>query len=184
VENDTMRYNNEEKNIVGECLKNNRKAMNLLYMKYKDAMYSTCYRITGSNDDAADALQDGFISVFNNLEKFEGKSSLGAWIKTIIIRAAIKRISKDIHEEIIKIEGSVSYEIDDTLTGELLEKIILELSPGYRTIFNLIEIEGYKHEEVAGMLGISVGTSKSQLFKAKNQLKKKLQLLHENGNKL
>lgn len=166
--------NNDERTIVQECINNNRKAQKELYMKYKNAMYSICYRITGNYDDAADALQNGFIDVFNCLEKYEGRSSLGAWIKTIIVRSAIKRIPKNIFYDITENENIAVYRPDEALTANELEKAILDLSPGYRTVFNLIEIEGYKHQEVADILGITVGTSKSQLFKAKNELKKKL----------
>ena len=171
----------EEINIlIRDCINNNRTAQKMLYEKYKDAMFSICYRILGNYNDASDALQDGFINVFNNIEKFKGKSTLGAWIKTIIVRAALLRIPKNNFEDLSMIEQETKYEIDDSLTGEVIEKAILELNSGYRTVFNLIEIEGYKHYEVAEMLGISIGTSKSQLFKAKKVLRAKLQILNSN----
>ncbi len=177
-----MVYHNnpDEIMLVKTCLKNDRKAQKALYEKYKDAMYTISFRILGNFDDACDALQEGFIQVFNSLENFQAKSSLGAWIKTIIVRAAYKKLKPEIAFKEIEIHESVElFYWDDNMTGEELEKAILNLSPGYRLVFTLIEVEGYSHNEVAKMLGISPGTSKSQLFYAKKKLQQKLAFLIE-----
>ncbi len=167
--------NPDEMALIEACLENDRKAQKALYYKYKDAMYTLAYRVLGNFDDANDALQDGFIQVFNKLETFRGDSSLGAWIKTIIVRAAYRKLNPRMDfEEIYLIENTELFEWDDNLTGEELERAILNLSPGYRLVFTLIEIEGYKHDEVANMLGISTGTSKSQLHHARKKLQQEL----------
>ncbi len=163
-----------------ECIDGKRKSQKRLYDKYKDAMYTLAYRITGNFDDASDTLQDGFVQVFNNLKNFKASSSLGAWIKTIIIRTALR--SRQVifdYEDIEQHNNEHEPPWDENMTGEELEKAILSLSDGYRAVFTLIEIEGYKHHEVAEILKISEGTSKSQLFHAKRLLQKELAFLME-----
>lgn len=162
-------------NLVEKCLKKDRLAQKTLYNRYKDAMYTLAFRITGSHIDAEDVLQEGFVNVFVSLPSFKGISTIGAWIKTIIVRTAIKKSRPKFYS--IEINDSYNddeFYIDENLTGEYIEQAILSLDPGYRSVFILIEVEGYKHKEVSEMLNISVGTSKSQLFHAKKHLQKSL----------
>jgi RNA polymerase sigma-70 factor (ECF subfamily) len=170
----------KESNLVGQCLKNNRQAQKKLYDQYKDAMYTLAYRITARHQDAEDVLQETFIQVFLNLSSFRGKSSLGAWIKTILIRNAIRQTKIHInHQELNEInQKGRSFSIDENLTGHYIENAILKLDPGYRAVFIMAEIEGFKHREISQILGISVGTSKSQLYHAKNQLRKTLESVY------
>jgi RNA polymerase sigma-70 factor (ECF subfamily) len=126
-------------------------------------------------DLACDALQDGFILVFRGLNGFKGDSTLGAWIKTIVVRACIKKL-KEV-TEVERIPKNYEYETvvwDDNLTGEELQRAIEQLPRGYRSVFLLIEVEGYSHKEVAEMLNIAEGTSKSQLYHSKQMLQKLL----------
>ncbi|MEA3443176.1 MAG: RNA polymerase sigma factor [Bacteroidota bacterium] len=172
--------NPDELMLVEACLRNDRKAQKALYEKYKDAMYTLVYRVLGNFDDAADALQEGFIQVFMSLENYQAKSNLGAWIRTIIVRAAYKKLKPEIaFREIELFESAELFYWDDNLSGEEMERAILNLSPGYRLVFTLIEVEGYSHNEVAEMLGITSGTSKSQLFYAKKKLQQELAYLIE-----
>lgn len=164
----------KENVLIAKCLKNDRMAQKELFVLYKDAMYTVLYRMLGNVEDAEDALQEGFISIFKNLPSFRGDGSLGGWMKTIFIRIAIKKLhSKTFFSETDDIPDT-EITFDDSLTGELLEKTILSLDKGYRTVFLMVEVEGYKHKEVAEILEISEGTSKSQLSRAKNILRKKL----------
>ncbi|MBN1117656.1 MAG: sigma-70 family RNA polymerase sigma factor [Bacteroidales bacterium] len=164
-----------EQKIVEECLKNNRTYQKILYDKYKDGMYTVVFRIIRNESLSCDALQEGFIQVFLNLRSFEFKSTLGSWIKTIMIRNALKVLRKEIRfEELGDTEINIPFSWDENLTGEVLDKAISKLSPGYRFVFLLIEVEGYSHKEVAEMLNISVGTSKSQLSRAKAILQNSL----------
>lgn len=163
-----------DKELVLRCLKHERQAQHELYHKYCDAMYSICYRITGCADDASDALQEAFIQVFTDIKQFEFKSTLGAWIKTIVVRTAIRIVKKSkqlINEDLSNLADDYNAVIPNHLEGEDLEKAILSMPKGYRTVFLLIEVEGYSHEETAEMLGISIGTSKSQLHHAKKMLR-------------
>ena len=161
--------------LVEGCLKKDRSSQKSLYYKYCDAMFSVAYRILNDNDEANDVLQEAFLQVFLKINQFRKESSLGAWIKSIVIHTTLKHLKE--RKTFEKIENIATDTIDfipETIDGKLLEKIILSLPDGYRTIFLLIEVEGYKHKEVADMLNISEGTSKSQLYYAKKLLKEKL----------
>ena len=164
-----------EKDIFHGCLKNDRVAQKALYDNFKTRMYTLAYRITGNFDDANDVIQEGFIQVFRNLHTFHGGSKLSTWIHTIIARTAVRKVKNRIYFE--DIETSVDSTLIDwgaSIDIEYLEKAIAALPEGYRTIFTLYEIEGFKHREIAEMVEISENTSKSQLFKAKKMLREKL----------
>ncbi|MEZ5044222.1 MAG: RNA polymerase sigma factor [Saprospiraceae bacterium] len=162
-----------EAEVIQGCLENNRLAQKELYERYSAAMYTIAYRITNDFDLANDVLQEGFIKVFRALPNFRKESSLGAWIKTIVIRTALSKIKRTPQFE--PIENHQTNEMVDWghhLDVEYLEKAIQSLPEGYRAVFVLVEIEGYAHKEVAELLNISIGTSKSQLFYAKKRLRK------------
>ena len=135
-------------------------------------MYSSAYRIVNDYDLASDALQEAFIQVFRDLKQFRFQSSLGSWIKTIVVHTSLKTIKKQKSLKFTELPDNIKLvSWEEPLKGEYLEKAILSLPSGYRVIFLLVEVEGYKHREVAEMLSISEGTSKSQLFHAKKYLK-------------
>jgi RNA polymerase sigma factor (sigma-70 family) len=164
-----------EKEIVRGCLRNDRHAQKMLFDNYKDAMYTVVYRILRDEELACDALQEGFIRVFEGLMNFRFEASLGSWIKTIMVRSALRIGKKEPLKDNIEMEAiNETIEWDVNLTGETLDKAISRLSPGYRNVFLLVEVEGYSHKEVAEMLNISEGTSKSQLSRAKRILQEKL----------
>jgi len=165
---------------VHGCTRNDRIAQRDLYNKYCDAMFTIAYRIVNNRDDAHDALQDAFIQVFRDIGQYRFDSTLGAWIKTIVVRTSLKLLSKNRNLAFADMDEVKSDEmilIPDTLNSEYLEKVILSLPDGYRTVFLLTEVEGYTHDEAAKMLGISAGTSKSQLHHAKKMLKNRLSAL-------
>lgn len=165
--------------LLQGCLRGERSYQRQLYDRYKNAMFTVLYRMLGDEDDASDALQDAFLAVFKSLKNFQNRSTLGAWIKTIVVRTAIRRCKhRIVFDELTTDHQDHAIEHwDENLNGEYLEKGILELSPGYRSVFLLIEVEGYTHKETASMLGISEGTSKSQLSRAKKILQQKLREL-------
>lgn len=164
--------------MVEGCLKNDRVAQKALYDQYKTKMYTLAYRITNNFDDANDALQEGFLQVFDNLKSFKGTSQLGTWIHTIIARAALKKIEDKIHfADLTDLEEGDPFDWGSAIDVKYLEKAIHSLPEGYRSIFTLYEIEGFKHREIADMMNISVSTSKTQLFKAKRLLQAKLREL-------
>ncbi len=164
-----------ETELIQGCLREDRLAQRALYDKYSQAMYSLAYRITGDFELANDVLQEAFIKVFRHLGDFRKESTLGAWIKTIVLRTALGKVKKQQHflpEESIPADYALDW--GDFIEADYLEQAIQDLPPGYRTVFLLIEVEGYTHQEVADLLGISVGTSKSQLFYAKKRLRESL----------
>ena len=171
----------QEWQIIEGCRKNDRQAQKSLFDRYKDSMYTVIYRMLGDSDDASDALQDGFIQTFKSIHQFQGKSSLGAWIKVIMVRAAIKKQRKVVSmaslEDLDASQEPTVISWDENLTGEYLQKAVHRLPPGYRNVFLLVEVEGYSHVEVAKMLQISTGTSKSQLYHSKRMLQKLLKEL-------
>ncbi len=161
-----------DSDLINACLRNDRSAQRIVYDRYKRAMYTLAYRLTSDFDDANDVLQDTFLDVFRKLETFKGESTIGAWIRVILVRKAYKRLNKpklwELPDEIPE-SSEVSW--SNTIDGGYLEKAIFSLPEGFRMVFTLIEIEGYSHKEVANILGISEGTSKSQLFYSKKRLR-------------
>jgi RNA polymerase sigma-70 factor (ECF subfamily) len=167
-----------ERDLVTRCLSGDRQAQRQLYDRYKDAMYTLCYRISNDHEQAADALQEAFIGVFRGLPAYRYASTLGAWIRTIVVRTAYKKLRREVsHEPLETASGHETLDWGVHLDAEILEKAIQSLPAGYRAVFVLIEVEGYSHKEAAELLGISVGTSKSQLYYAKRQLQQKLTAL-------
>jgi RNA polymerase sigma factor (sigma-70 family) len=168
-----------ELELINGCLNNDRMSQKNLYERYCKAMYTITHRMLNDYDEANDSLQEAFIQVFRDMDKFKKESSLGAWIKTIVVRSALAKLRKQVpvySMEEVRYENEV-IEWDSNLTGRHLDKAIQELPAGYRSVFVLTEVEGYSHKEVGEILGISDGTSKSQLFNAKKMLQKKLKEL-------
>jgi len=163
-----------EQQLIEGCKAQERKAQQMLYDRYSKAMHTLAYRITGNFEDAGEALQDAFLNVFKHIEQFEGRSTLGAWIKGIVARSALGKVRRR-NPAFEAWEPSVQPERIDwnavPLAAEYLEQAIRNLPDGYRSVFVLAAVEGYTHLEIADMLGISEGASKSQLFHAKKRLR-------------
>ncbi|MEM6321071.1 MAG: RNA polymerase sigma factor [Bacteroidota bacterium] len=157
--------------LIAQCLSNNRLAQKKLYDRYKTAMYTLAYRICDDFGLAEEVLQDAFLKVFRYLHTFRQESTLGAWIKRIVVRTAYKKVKKLVRFEPIDHEVKEAIDWGDSLDTDYLEKAIQALPEGYRMVFVLVEVEGYSHREVGDLLGISAGTSKSQLFYAKKKLR-------------
>ena len=165
-----------ERELIHGCLAQQRQAQHALYEQYKRAMYTLAWRITDDWGLAAEVLQDAFLLVFHHIGDFQGKSTLGAWIKTIVVRTAIRK-SKYRPATFEELGDRHSQEVLDwghTLDADYLEQAIQALPEGYRAVFILAEVEGFIHKEIGTLLHISEGTSKSQLFYAKKRLREKL----------
>jgi len=175
-----------ETDIIKGCLKNDRLSQKMLYEKYYGKMMGVCMRYATDRDQAKDILQEAFLKVFANISSFNGKGSFEGWIRRIVVNSSIDQIRKDKKHYLIvsttfasESDTNISDEIsDDELAGKISEAEILravqDLTPAYRMVFNLYVIEEYTHKEIAQMLDISEGTSKSNLAKAKFNLKKNL----------
>ncbi len=168
---------------IEDCKKGKRQAQNKLYAQYCDAMYSICLRMLKNAADAEDMLVKSFTDVFRKLEQFRMESSIGAWIKRIVINNCISFLrskqnldewddSYDAIEEQEPDESEVSYNVDT------IKRAMLSLSDGYRMIINLYVFEGLDHIEISEYLNISVSTSKTQYHRAKKKLLSVLKTLN------
>jgi len=143
-----------------------------LYRRFSPRMYAVCLRYAGNPEEAEDILQEGFIKIFKKLGSFRSEGSFEGWIRRIFVNTAIehfrrKRYLQPVTEkEENSVEGSYLSVLDNLAERDIM-KLIQQLSPGYRTVFNMYVVEGYTHKEIGDMLGISEGTSKSQLSRAK-----------------
>lgn len=160
------------------CIDGRADYQRLLYDYFSPRMFGICLRYANDYHHAEDILQEGFIKIFRNMDKFRGDGSFEGWIKKIFINTAIEHYRKSVnhigHAELEpdSVIRHISEKATDNLAAQDLMKLVQQLSPGYRTIFNLYVIEGYSHKEIADTMGISEGTSKSQLARARNILKK------------
>ncbi len=172
-----------EKKILKGCRNGNPKYQKMLYEAFYGKMKSICLRYSKDSEEARDILQEGFLKVFKNIHKFKGEGSLEGWIRRIVVNTSINYYHKNSkHRNIFSLEDvyhiqeshldvNNPYVIDDLSYKDLL-RLIRSLPPAYQTVFNLYVIEGYNHREIGEMLGISEGTSKSNLAKARMRLKK------------
>ena len=169
-----------ESDLIDGCLAGNRKMQETLYHRHSPKMYAVCLRYSGNADDAQDLLQDGFIKVFKNLEKYRGDGSFEGWMRRIFVNTAIEHFRKRIKMNTVaempenNIEDK-EWNAFETLAERDIIQIVQLLSPGYRQVFNMYVIEGYSHKEIGEILGISEGTSKSQLARARGILQKMVQ---------
>ena len=171
--------------IVEACKRGDRKAQFELYKLYSKAMYNICMRMLGSAENSEDALQNSFVDVFSKLDSFRFESSIGAWIKRIVINNCINQIKKrrldfaelndNLHFVADENNTSTTAYSDEVLNVELIQKAIMQLPEGYRVVFSLYAMEGYDHEEIGEILGVTEATSKSQYSRAKAKLRQILQ---------
>jgi RNA polymerase sigma factor (sigma-70 family) len=169
---------------IDGCLSNDRKAQRQLYKEFYGKMLSICMRYAGDRDEAKDILQDGFIKVFQSLDKFNQDGSLEGWIRRIMVNTALDKIRKDKRsltlsqsEDLLDVGVQMEEEEEDLdermeLNMKDVIRAMQDLSPGYKAVFNLYVLENMTHREIAEELGISEGTSKSNLAKAKLNLRK------------
>ncbi len=143
-----------------------------LYRRFSPRMYAVCLRYATSSEEAEDILQEGFIKIFKKLSSYRGDGSFEGWIRRVFVNTAIehfrrrKYLQPVTEKEENTIEGKFLSVLDHLGEKDILD-LVRQLSPGYRTVFNMYVVEGYTHKEIGDMLGISEGTSKSQLSRAK-----------------
>jgi len=170
-----------EKEIISGCIKRDHKAQHVLYHTYCKKMLAICARYVQNDMEAEDIVQEAFVKVFRNIEKFRNEGSFEGWLRRIFVNTAIEHYRRSAPMySLLEIDNSQYDMIDENaishLNKEALLQMIQSLSPGYRTVFNLYAIEGYTHKEIGSLLNISEGTSKSQLARARSILQKKLEL--------
>ncbi len=166
--------------LIEKCKKGKARYQKVLYDRYSCKVYPICYRYAKNEEDAKDILQETFIRVFNKLETFQDKGSFEGWIKRIAVNVAIRHYQntvKKIDQHDIEKAPEISSQesILSELNAEDILKKISELPNGYRLVFNMYALEGYSHKEIAEKLGISEGSSRSQLTRARQALMEMLQ---------
>ncbi|BBE17192.1 RNA polymerase ECF-type sigma factor [Aquipluma nitroreducens] len=170
----------EFEQLIKDCIAGNQNAMAKLYRQFAPKMFGVCLRYAKDSTEAEDNLQDGFVKVFNNLKSFRNDGSLEGWIRRIMINVSLEKIRKQhlmYPVEDVAIYDSINYSDDviAKISADDLMKLIQELPPRYQLVFNLYVIEGMSHQEIADEMSITQGTSKSNLARARDILKKKVQ---------
>ena len=174
-----------EHELVDSCRAGRRSAQYELYRRYNGAMFGTCLRMCANREDAEDMLQSSFADVFNKLSYFRGDSTIGAWIKRIVINNCLNHLKRrrlhfaELHEE--HTSAAVAEEPEPEFCAqdrsrqvEAVKRCVCQLSDGYRTVLSLYLFEGYDHGEIAQVLDISEQTSKSQYSRARRKLREML----------
>lgn len=164
--------------LINRCKKKDAKAQSQLYKQYASKLFSLCLKYSKNYAEAEDNLQDTFIVLFNKIEQYQHKGSFEGWIKRITINTALQRYRQTQVYSIIDESAieDVSVEIEsDNVDLDFLLKIIQELPDRYRLVFNLYVLDGFSHKEIAEMMKISLGTSKSNLARARMILKQKIE---------
>jgi RNA polymerase sigma-70 factor (ECF subfamily) len=170
------------KSVIDGCLRNDNKSQYQLYKLFYSNMTIVCLRYAKDREEANDFVQEGFIKVFNNLKRYEFKGSFEGWIRRIFVNNAIDNIRRKKKNHLLlgedeKLDAFAEknfdgFEEQEELDPKIVMEAIQKLTPAYKAVFSLYVIEGYPHKEIAEMLSISVGTSKSNLAKAKQNLRK------------
>jgi RNA polymerase sigma-70 factor (ECF subfamily) len=182
---DISQYHNALEKVILRCKRGDRKAQYEIYKQYAKAMYNVCLRITGDTQEAEDVLQEAFLTAFDKIESYRNEATFGAWLKKIVIHTALNQVRKRKYQ-FTEITEDDDYEDDsyqeialneeNSLQVEQIRKAITKLPDGFRVVFSLYLLEGYDHQEIAEILGISVSTSKSQYNRAKKKLKEILKM--------
>lgn len=170
--------------LIAGCLRQDRPCQEALYKRFYGKMLGVTMRYARDRDEARDMLQEGFIKVFSSISNFSGKGSFEGWVRRIVVNTSIDHLRKNKHEYMIvstvhSRDGDLPDAVEEADENELLQlseeqliACIQQLSPAYRAVFNLYVMENLPHKEISERLGISEGTSKSNLAKARYQLKK------------
>jgi RNA polymerase sigma factor (sigma-70 family) len=176
-----------ENELIAGCIRQERSCQEALYKRFYGKMLGVCLRYAKDREQARDMLQDGMIKVFSTIRNFAGRGSLEGWVRRIVVNTAVDHLRRNKHEYLIVStvhmrDGDVPDHSDEVeeedliaaLSEEQILQAVQQLSPAYRTVFNLYVLENFSHREIAEQLNISEGTSKSNLAKARFQLKKLL----------
>ncbi|NOJ75431.1 RNA polymerase sigma factor [Empedobacter stercoris] len=168
--------------LIKQCQEQNRKAQEEIYLEFSPVLFSICLRYAESYEDAQDIFQEGFIHIFNKVNQFKFEGSFEGWMKRIMVNLNLEKLKKkntlpfEDYEKLI-ITQDDDEDIEDNFDYQQLLEVVHNLPPQYRQVFNLYVFEEFTHQEIAEMLNISVGNSKSNLSRARNLLKQKLNLL-------
>ena len=168
-------YENIHQEIIDQCREGNQKAQFQLYKLYYKPMYSVCMRIINNETEAEDAMQEAFLKAFTKIDTYKGEVSFGAWLKKIVINRSLDYLKKrKVKFEEIKEKTNqiIDYQMEtQKVNVQVIKDAIQKLPDGYRVVLSLYLIEGYDHEEISEILGISNSNSRTQFLRAKNKLR-------------
>ena len=171
----------EIKKIIKGCLAGDRRDQELLYRRYASKLYAVCLQYSGNDEEARDILQEGFIKIFEHLDRYKYEGSFEGWMRRITVNTALERFRS--RHNLYRVDDIDTIQEPETepdnydyagLEANDLLDIIRELPPKYRMVFNLYAIEGYSHKEISKMVKISEGTSKSNLSRARVILQRRV----------
>lgn len=189
LKNKVQALNKELENIVKGCQQQQATAQKELYDLFASKMYGVCLRYGGNPNDAQDILQDGFLKIFEKIHQYGSKGSFEGWMRRVFVNTALEKYRGQY--KVISIQDGTrdladdGYEhIGETIGAKELIELVQNLSPKYRTVFNLYAIEGYSHKEISEMMEISEGTSKSNLSRARAILQEKVKQLYKTPMKI
>ncbi len=178
-------YKNETK-LIKKAIQHNREAQHVLYELYAPKMLSVCRYYIKDLQHAEEAMLNGFLKLFTNLKSYRNEGSFEGWIRRIMVRESISFLRQkktlEFKDELIEKDTKTFNNIESEIEVEQIQKLIDQLPEGYKVVFVMYAVEGYKHNEIAALLNISEGTSKSQLFKARKLLKQKINELNNINN--
>ena len=172
--------------LINDCKNNDRKAQEQLYKLYSPKLFAACLKYSRNYTEAQDNLQDGFILIFNKIEQYAFKGSFDGWLKRVMINNVLQQYRTQTFLSLVNedVQDDCEIEIDDeNISLDYLLKIIQELPDRYRLVFNLYVNDDYSHAEIAEMLSINIGTSKSNLSRARMILKDKIEQYKTKENK-
>lgn len=169
-----------EQELISACLRKERRAQQALYDRFSPTMYGVARRYLRRTEDAEDILIEAFIKVFRNLDSFNNQGSFEGWIRRIVVNECLMFLRKNyalknFNEINERLDEPAPSRFDKELEAQDILSLLDELPDGYRTVFNLYVLEGYKHREIAEELGVSINTSKSQLILARRRLQELLE---------
>ena len=182
-----INLHNKQKSLIKKAIDNNREAQQQLFEQYSPKMLGVCRQYVKDLHHAEDLLLQGFLKVFTNLHKFKHEGSFEGWIRRVMVNTCISYLRKknlvDLSDEDFIFNQEATESLENT-SVEDIQKLIDKLPDGYKMVFNLFAIEGYKHSEISEKLGISVSTSKSQLFKARKLLQENYIRMNKTVNEI
>lgn len=177
----------ELKKLINDCKKKDREAQEQLYQLYAKKLFAVCLKYSRNYSEAQDHLQDGFLLIFNKIEQFSFKGSFEGWLKRIMINHVLQQYRTQPFLRLVDehIEEVSEIEVDEeSISLDYLLTIIQELPDRYRLVFNLYVLDEFSHQEIAEMLSITIGTSKSNLARARQILKNKIEQQNTEANKV
>ena len=170
--------------IIDGCSRHDRRSQQELYDRYSRFLLGVCMRYSNDKAEAEDILQESLLKIYFNIKEYSGTGSFTGWLRKVAVNTAITHYHKNLKhryhidiDEYVSVETGTSSFEEDFFTSDELYRVLNELPPGYRMVFNLYAVEGYKHKEIADILKIDTNTSKSQYSRAKAVLREKLEKL-------